>query len=150
LYPQRASGFGCHPYRRIALCRAITEALQSRLTHISGVRDDVFWSRYRDVIRIDDDAGRCWVRRLQAESENIVFDDTPEAPSRDSLQELLEWVLAVLAKEGLSQAICVDLTQRHLGIPVVHVTVPGLEGLLGHPAYTPGPRMQNLLARGLF
>jgi hypothetical protein len=39
----------------------------------------------------------------------------------------------------------VDLTQRQLGIPVVHVTVPGLEGPLGKPGYTPGPRMQRLL-----
>ena len=34
---------------------------------------------------------------------------------------------------------------KKLGIPVVHVTVPGLEGLFGKPGYTPGPRMQSLL-----
>ena len=40
-YLHRASGSGCHLYRRIALSRAITEALQSRLTHIVGGRDDL-------------------------------------------------------------------------------------------------------------
>ena len=36
LFPQWATGFGCHPYRRIALIRAITEALQGRMTCIAG------------------------------------------------------------------------------------------------------------------
>ena len=144
-YPQRASGFGCHPYRRIALARAITEALQSRLTHIAGGRDDVFWSHYKDAIRIDNDAGASWARNLEGEPENIDFDDRPEATQLHTIDELLDWVLTALQAEGLSQVIVVDLTQSHLGIPVVHVTVPGLEGLFGKPGYTPGPRMQSLL-----
>jgi len=36
-----AAGFGCHPAREIALLRALTEAAQSRLTAISGARDDI-------------------------------------------------------------------------------------------------------------
>ena len=148
-YPQRASGFGCHPYRRIALARAITEALQSRLTHIAGGRDDVFWSRYKEVIRIDNDAGKSWARELEAEPENVDIEKTPEAPRLRTINDLLEWVLAALTEEGFLQAIVVDLTQEHLGIPVVHVTVPGLEGRFGEPGYTPGPRMQRVLARHL-
>ncbi|HWZ74423.1 MAG TPA: YcaO-like family protein [Casimicrobiaceae bacterium] len=144
-YPQRASGFGCHPYRRVALARAITEALQSRLTHIAGGRDDVFWSHYKDAIRIDNAAGASWARNLEGEPEDIDFDDRPEAPQLHTIEELLDWVLTALQAEGLSQVIVVDLTQDHLGIPVVHVTVPGLEGLFGKPGYTPGPRMQSLL-----
>ena len=38
LYP--SSGAGCHPNRSIALLRALTEGAQSRLTLISGSRDD--------------------------------------------------------------------------------------------------------------
>jgi len=148
-YPQRASGLGCHPYRRIALARAITEALQSRLTHITGGRDDVSWWRYRNAIRVDNDAGKRWVQRLETEPENIDLEDTPEAPSLRSINDLLNWVLAALAAEGFAQAIVVDLAQAHLGIPVVHTTVPGLEGLYGSPGYTPGPRMQHLLERHL-
>jgi YcaO-like protein with predicted kinase domain len=148
-YPQRASGFGCHPYRRIALARAITEALQSRLTHIAGGRDDVFWSRYRQVIRTDGAAGQQWARHVESEKEQIDLDDTSEAPQLRTIDELLAWVLEALVKDGLSQAIVVDLTQDELDIPVVHVTVPGLEGLFGQPGYTPGPRMQKLLAGGL-
>lgn len=145
-YPQRASGFGCHPYRRIALARAITEALQSRLTHIAGARDDLYWSRYRRAIRVDNDAGERWVSALEAEPEGIDFEAVPEAPLLRSIEDLLEWLLRALAREGLSQVIVVDLTQDDFGIPVVHVTVPGLEGLFGRPGYTPGPRAQRLLA----
>src|SRR5262249_23253212 len=34
-------GSGCHPSRKVAFLRAVTEAVQSRLTQISGVRDDL-------------------------------------------------------------------------------------------------------------
>src|SRR5215831_14434801 len=47
-FPQQASGYGCHPIATIALARAITEAAQSRVTHISGLREDLTWSRYRE------------------------------------------------------------------------------------------------------
>ena len=34
-------GSGCHPSRKVAFLRAVTEAVQSRLTQISGTRDDI-------------------------------------------------------------------------------------------------------------
>jgi ribosomal protein S12 methylthiotransferase accessory factor len=148
-YPQRASGFGCHPYRRIALARAITEALQSRLTHIAGGRDDVYWSDYRDAIRIDDASGAAWARNHDAEPQVLDFNQVPQAPAHDRIDDLLADLLAALAKDGLAEAIAVDLTQEGLGIPVVHVTVPGLEALIGKAGYSPGPRMQRLLAQYL-
>src|SRR5208337_1780542 len=43
-------GFGCHPARPIALLRALTEAAQSRLTYISGSRDDVRRDAYEDAL----------------------------------------------------------------------------------------------------
>ena len=64
-----------------------------------------------------------------------------------SIEELLDWVLARLAQAGLAEAIVVDLTQAEIRIPVVHVTVPAAEGSVTHPGYTPGPRMQQWLAR---
>src|SRR4030095_11733094 len=35
-----AAGYGCHPARQIALLRALTEAAPTRLTVLSGLRDD--------------------------------------------------------------------------------------------------------------
>ena len=45
----------------------------------------------------------------------------------------------------LTEIIVVDLTQDDIGIPVVHVTVPGLESNARKPLYTPGQRMQAFL-----
>ena len=41
------SGSGSHLHNGIALCRAITEAAQSRLTYIAGSRDDLFPCDYK-------------------------------------------------------------------------------------------------------
>ena len=146
-YPQRAAGSGCHPYRRIALARAISEALQSRLTLIAGGRDDEHWSVYQQRVRVDDAAGRTWGDDLLGEAAGLDFEDVPEAPPTPSIEALLDWVLATLAGAGLGEAIVVDLTQAQIAIPVVHVTVPGAEGLVTQAGYTPGPRMQAWLAQ---
>jgi YcaO-like protein with predicted kinase domain len=146
-YPQRASGSGCHPYRRIALSRALTEAVQSRLTVIAGGRDDMYWSLYQRGLRVDDAAGRAWSDSLIGEPEPIVFEEVPEAPALASIEALLAWVLDALKAQGSAQVVVVDLTQQQpIGIPVVHVNIPGLEGPITNAGYTPGPRMQELVA----
>lgn len=40
-YPITFTGVGCHNDPAIALCRALIEAAQNRLTAISGARDDL-------------------------------------------------------------------------------------------------------------
>ena len=47
LYP--TAGTGCHPTRETALLRALTEAAQSRLTFISGARDDCTRDTYEHL-----------------------------------------------------------------------------------------------------
>ena len=39
-------GGGCHPCREVALLRALTEAVQVRMTYISGARDDLAAAEY--------------------------------------------------------------------------------------------------------
>ena len=86
-----------------------------------------------------------WAHGVEAEPSCVRFEDIPEAPALGTIEELLDWVLVALRTSGVSQAVVVDLTRTDLAIPVVHVTVPGLEGPFGKPGYTPGPRMQRLL-----
>ena len=83
---------------------------------------------------------------LVGEPEDLSYDAVAEAPPIGTIPAMLEWTLRELRANGFTQAIVVDLTQRSIGIPVVHVSVPGLEGALGKPGYTPGPRMQQLFA----
>lgn len=50
-------GAGCHPDPEVALTRALTEAAQTRLTLISGSRDDMFRGRYQAA----PEARRAWL-----------------------------------------------------------------------------------------
>ena len=45
-----AAGMGCHMRREVALMRALTEAAQSRLTFISGARDDMARDGYKQFL----------------------------------------------------------------------------------------------------
>src|SRR5262249_3092020 len=112
-FPRRASGSGCHPYRRIALMRAITEALQSRLPFTAGGRDDAYWSVYKGS-RADDEAGRASSYALLAEAACIDFDDVAEAPRMSSIEALLEWIVGKLADAGLAEIVVVDLTRTEI------------------------------------
>jgi YcaO-like protein with predicted kinase domain len=135
LYP--SSGAGCHPDRSIALLRALTEAAQSRLTLISGVRDDQARAEYRAWQ--DGDA----VDRLRREIEDAPcprrFEDVPSFEA-DLFEDDLAWLLDRLRRTELRTVVAVDLTKPGIGIPVFRVVVPGLEPPHEVPGYVPGAR----------
>ena len=52
-----------------------------------------------------------------------------------------------MPRDGIDQVIAVDLGKEALGLPVVRVVVPGLEGPNdGVGGYTPGARARRLVA----
>jgi ribosomal protein S12 methylthiotransferase accessory factor len=118
-----AGGSGCHPAREVALLRALTEAVQSRLTVIAGSRDDMLRGEYSrwfdaDVLHQHSaSAARPGVRR---------FASAPTL-AHDTLQSDVACELDRIAAAGLQQVIVVDLTIPELGIPVVRVVVPGAQ-----------------------
>jgi ribosomal protein S12 methylthiotransferase accessory factor len=135
-YPA-AFGAGCHPDPGVALCRALTEAAQSRLTVISGARDDLTRERYRafqspEVIRTYRDMADQWEGRA-------TFRDSP-LPSAGSVHEDLVRCLDALADAGLDQVAVVDLSRADLPISVVRVLALDLEGPIESPSYRPGRR----------
>ncbi len=120
-----AGGFGCHPDRGVALLRALTEAAQSRLTAISGARDDVSRALY----------GRGTEAERWGRIQRAIVDAGPGRDFRtgagwwaESIAEDVRRELACLRAVGLSECIVVDLTRQDVGVPVVRVVVPGLEG----------------------
>ena len=138
------AGMGCHPAREIALLRALTEAAQSRVTLITGARDDMMHQRL-------DEAG--YLRalgehraRLEAPGPRRSFRDAPTR-AHETFEEDLAFVLERLAAAGLGEAVVVDLSKPELGVPVVRVVVPGLEVLSDLPGYLPGRRTREALAR---
>ncbi len=137
-------GDGCHPDRAIALLRAMTEAAQTRLTYISGARDDLMpdeftasalrdkWTYIRSV------TDRC--------APTLRFSDGPNR-STGSFEDDLDWLLARLASTGLDQVVAVDLSREDIDISVVRVVIPGLEAPHDDADYVPGPRALTVSER---
>ncbi|OJT16270.1 hypothetical protein BO221_50885 [Archangium sp. Cb G35] len=146
--PQRPigpmGGMGCHPSRAVALSRALTEAAQSRLTVITGARDDV---RHLGPQNSEEEleAARRMRDRLVAEPRVRSFQDAPDFQGC-SLEEDRAFLLERLLAAGLREAVVVDLTRSPFGIPVVRVIVPGLEPLNDIPGYVPGRRARERLS----
>ena len=115
-------GQGAHCVPEIALSRAITEAVQSRVTYVSGSRDDTFPWHYRErdgqPRPLLDDQVPC----------RLALSDVPRPPLFASFSEALSWTRARLELHGFSET-CVYSYQRvvHGDVPVVKVMSPGLQ-----------------------
>lgn len=137
-------GAGCHPARQVALLRALTEAAQARNTYIAGARDDYPAAAYSGAYRR---RRRLFCQGLmRAPKARRAFAHAPtfEAPS---VEGDLRWMLARLRAADIDQVIAVDLTMESVGVPVVRVIVPGLEGPMDDEDsdYAPGARARRML-----
>jgi ribosomal protein S12 methylthiotransferase accessory factor len=137
-----SSGAGCHPRRRVALLRALTEAAQSRLTVIAGARDDVAAVQY-DAAVARESSRRCR-EELASVTPYVEFHDIPDV-DHASAEADVHWELEHLASVGLKQAVLVDLTRAEYQIPVVRMVIPHLESLSGIRAYVLGKRARSRL-----
>jgi ribosomal protein S12 methylthiotransferase accessory factor YcaO len=130
-YGYFAKGYGTHPDARIALIRAITEVSQTRAGNIQGARDDLKKIQYREN---DEIYRRKW-QFMPASSSSVTgkdngklinFSEIKSYLNKDILDDI-KLILKSLKNAGLRRAIIVDLTNSHVGIPVVRAIVPGLE-----------------------
>ncbi len=130
-------GDGCHPDRAIALLRALTEAAQTRLTYISGARDDLDPEEFSDT-------AKTWRSRYIRELIDgaAPTEDFTASPSHvtGSFQEDLELLLARLSAAGMDQVVTVDLSRPGIDIGVVRAVIPGLEAPHDDPDFVAGPR----------
>ncbi len=137
-----ARGSGCHPDRRIALRRAITEAAQSRLTRIAGSRDDMQISDV-DSIRSVEAIERHRAHIAQEVSASWAFDDVPSTEC-GSTAAALDFTLQRLREVGFAEVLTVELSQPSDPIFVVRSIIPGLEGLPDAAGYAPGHRIRAM------
>jgi ribosomal protein S12 methylthiotransferase accessory factor len=135
-----AGGNGCHLSPAVALMRALTEAVQSRLTLISGSRDDQFYHSY-GAFGHQDNIERAWKLLSQATEGPFGSRAALDTPS---FEQDVQTLVARLRAVGVTSAVVVDLSRAELGIPVVKVVVPGLEGHCENPTYRPGARAAAL------
>jgi ribosomal protein S12 methylthiotransferase accessory factor len=131
-------GYGCHLARDVALLRALTEAVQSRLTAIAGARDDLRPDDYR-VPNIEDALIALALNALEAPRAARRFKDVPSRKN-DNFESDLRDLLSSLRQAGLDRVIVFDLTRPQIGIPVVRVIVPGLEVFTTSDLCAPGRR----------
>lgn len=135
-----AYGSGCHVDLDVALCRALTEVAQTRLTNISGSRDDITSGEF-DHTRSD-----ARVAQYRRELDDISGGATPIArscPRHGEFEADLVVLSERLSRAGLPGVAIVDLSRPGWPFAVVRVVVPGLEPLLEMSHYCPGPRGQN-------
>jgi ribosomal protein S12 methylthiotransferase accessory factor len=144
-----ACGNGFHPIAEIAAVRAIAEAVQGRLSHIHGGRDDVI-KRHEfaaevgrvtelELIRL----AREWAT---SESRKIDFEDVPDRKIT-SLDEAQASMFEGLLSTGMNHVAYVQLTPDDYPVQVVKVVVPGAE-MYEHELNRVGERlMRHVLAR---
>ena len=130
-------GAGCHLSREVALLRALLEAAQVRLTYIAGARDDI---PLRDYAAIAVHERTRQLRALAGDAAGGRDFATLSSLATEDLAQDVAVLLRRLAAADLTQVVEVELTRAELGIPVVRILVPGLEGPHDHPDYLPGAR----------
>ncbi|MBA9006312.1 YcaO-like family protein [Thermomonospora cellulosilytica] len=121
MFPVPFGGVGTHLDAGIALCRALTEAAQSRATAIAGTRDDLGQTPYRE-------AHFSLVNRSPSPPlpgrDAVDFASVVSAPLPDVRQEVVHVARRIESVMG-HPPLYVDLTRPELGIPVAHVVCPG-------------------------
>ncbi|GAA2310056.1 YcaO-like family protein [Nonomuraea roseoviolacea subsp. roseoviolacea] len=125
-FPVPFAGAGAHLDRDVALCRALTEAAQSRVTQIAGARDDLTTGAYRRAVS----SGSARPEPLP-EAVRLTYDEIASVRNETLAEDLRATVGGVVALTGRSPLVA-DHTRPDLGIPVVRVVCPGL---LCEPAF---------------
>jgi YcaO-like protein with predicted kinase domain len=126
-------GMGCHLDAVVALLRAVTEAVQCRLTRISGSRDDMF--HYGTAANLDDMRAAAELALRPADQAFSGVD-----LSNETFEDDVASLCAALAQIGINSVAVVDLTRSEVGVPVVKVVIPGLETNPEDPYYVAGER----------
>jgi ribosomal protein S12 methylthiotransferase accessory factor len=112
-------GAGCHLDPSVALCRALTEAAQSRLGQIAGGRDDLTGT-FRHVAAARRGNGLVSLGAFPVRFDQIV------SMATDNIDDDLDLVVErVKAQSGVSPIVA-DLSHDEVGIAVVKVTAPAL------------------------
>jgi len=127
------SGSGLHHDPNVALSRAITEAAQSRLTAISGAREDLPSAIYQRFARVHTYAP---ARRSMQEMPDA--GPTPwHVDYSDSLAELTAAAATAMTVQAGTEPIAVVCDFPHANVPVVKVIAPGLSASIASPLRTP-------------
>ena len=121
LFPLPCRGSGAHLDRTVALCRALTEAAQSRLTQIAGARDDLLAVDYaRTDEWVDAPVARTSTGGSRPFTEVVSGGGLTLADDVDDVRRRIQ------AMTG-GPVLAVDLSRPEVALPVVRVLAPGMQ-----------------------
>jgi YcaO-like protein with predicted kinase domain len=118
------AGAGCHLDPVVALSRALTEAAQSRLTVISGAREDIRPSTYRRIGR-PLEARREDPPRLGVPVTSVRFDRHRDTSTMSVERDVAFLAARVTDLTGV-EPVAAPLHRPGSDLPVVRVLAPGL------------------------
>lgn len=124
LFPVPFGGVGTHLDAGIALCRALTEAAQSRAAAIAGTRDDIGRGPYRGAVFSSVDRSPSAPAAAYADGAAVDFTSVTATPLPDIHEEAVHVARRIESKTGCAP-LYVDLTRPELAVPVAHVVCPG-------------------------
>jgi ribosomal protein S12 methylthiotransferase accessory factor len=136
-----SAGSACHASRGQAIVKAIAEAAQSRITRITGSRDDLFPEVYQEAEGEE--------RKAIVELLSFIDPKLPPAPPRavPDLSGGIRALVAQLGKRGIEQVIAVPL-KNEFDVAVVRMIVPGLQTDMTGPRSKLGVRaLATLIGR---
>ncbi|MDF5756343.1 YcaO-like family protein [Spongiactinospora sp. TRM90649] len=124
------AGYGTHPDAEVAVIRALTEAAQSRVTDIQGMREDITlpgeqvesWNQHAARGGQVDRSAWPW----RETGRMVDFGELPSYPSDDVVTDL-RLIVDRLREQGMRRVLVVDRTPPGFPVHVVRVIVPGLE-----------------------
>jgi ribosomal protein S12 methylthiotransferase accessory factor len=116
-------GYGTHHHPALAAIQAITEAAQSRLAFIQGVRED-FSAKIN--AKHSNNQHRTVYQAFSRATSNASWSALPAGSSTD-IDKNYACVLQDLRSIGHDRILRVDLTRSPYSIPVVKVLIPGLK-----------------------
>lgn len=126
-------GFGLHHDPNVALSRAITEAAQSRITAISGAREDLPSAIYHRFGRV-----HTYAKARKTSLRLNRARPTPwRVPDVDSLPELVALAATAVANRSGTEPLAVVCDFADACVPVVKVLAPGLVLSSASPMRTP-------------
>jgi ribosomal protein S12 methylthiotransferase accessory factor len=132
-----SSGMGCHPSFARASIRAVTEAAQTRVTSITGARDDFDPNLYNTQLRADLTGYARATPTARAKPD--------DGGDRDAMDNL-EFILERLHATGIGSVIVVPFEAGGDGFAVAKVLVPELENPAGERRQRFGRRALVLMA----
>lgn len=112
-------GAGCSPFPLVAAARAISEAVQSRMTFIAGARDDLMPETFSRPVDPS-------LLRAFTGPEAVCIKQLDELPG-ETTELALDALLKRLQTHGISELFAVDLTPDWLPVSVAKVMAPQLE-----------------------